>query len=100
MNPKNYIKKLIFTSGDKGIRLDVLLDKVNRERAINELLDKIREYLSYRLTRESDDYWVNLLLGTIEKDTELTALVYKLTGDGGLEFVLQPLYGFSKVQEV
>ncbi|MHA1791757.1 MAG: hypothetical protein ACTSVI_03870 [Promethearchaeota archaeon] len=31
MNPKNYIKKLIFTSGDKGIRLDVLLDKVNRE---------------------------------------------------------------------
>lgn len=76
------------------------LDKVNRERAINELLDKIREYLSYRLTHESDDYWVNLLLGTIETDTELTALVYKLTGDGGLEFVLQPLYDLSKVQEV
>jgi hypothetical protein len=74
-------------------------DKADRNKARCELLDKIKEYLSYKLTRESDSYWVNLLLGTIEKDTELTALVYELTGEGGLEFVLQPLYGFSKVQE-
>jgi len=67
-------------------------DKAGRERARSELLDKIREYLSSRLTRESDNYWVNLLLGTIERDAELTALIYELTGESGLESVLQPLY--------
>jgi hypothetical protein len=74
-------------------------DNADSERARSELLGKVREYLSYRLTLESDNYWVNLLLGTLEKDAELTALVYELTDEGGLEFVLQPLYDLSKVQE-
>jgi len=75
------------------------LDKADRKKAKSKLLGKVREYLSYRLTRESDDYWVSLLLGVIEKDAELTALIYELTGEGGLEFVLQPLYDLSTVQE-
>lgn len=71
------------------------LDKADRERARNELLGKVKEHLSYKLTRESDSYWVNLLLGAMEKDAELTALMYELTGEGGLEFVLHPLYDLS-----
>jgi len=52
----------------------------------------VTEYLRHKRTQQNDKYWADLLLGTIEKDTELTALIYELTGDGGLQAVLQPLY--------
>jgi len=72
-------------------------DKVDTRGARGKLCGKVQEYLSYRLTHESDNYWVSLLLETLEKDAELTALIYGLTGKGGLEFVLQPLYDLSRV---
>jgi hypothetical protein len=69
-------------------------------RVKNRLQSKVKEYLSYRSTRESENYWVDLLIGLAEKDAELTALIYKLTSEGGLQFVLQPLYEFAGTQEV
>jgi len=74
-------------------------DKEDTKRTRSKLQGKVSEYLSYRFTRENDNYWVNLLLGAMEKDTELTALMYELTGEIGLEFVLQPLYDFSGIKE-
>jgi len=68
--------------------------------AKSRLQGKVKEYLSHRATRESESYWADLLVGLTEKDVELTALIYKLTGEGGLQFVLQPLYEFAGSQEV
>lgn len=73
--------------------------RIELERARKELQDKVKEYLSCRQTRENDKYWVDLLLGTIEKDAELTALIYELIGNGGLESVLLPLYTFVGNEE-
>ncbi|MFQ6100726.1 MAG: ATP-binding protein [Anaerolineae bacterium] len=69
-------------------------------RAKNRLQGKVKEYLSHRSTRESESYWADLLVGLTEKDVELTALIYELTGEGGLQFVLQPLHEFAGSQEV
>lgn len=69
-------------------------------RAKNRLQGKVKEYLSHRSTRESESYWADLLIGLAEKDVVLTALIYELTGEGGLQFVLQPLYEFAGSQEV
>jgi hypothetical protein len=68
-------------------------------RAKNRLRGKVKEYLSHCSTRESENYWADLLIGLAERDTELTALVYKLTDEGGLQLVLQPLYEFAGTQE-
>ncbi len=68
--------------------------------AKSRLQGKVKEYLSHRATRESESYWADLLVGLTEKDVELTALIYELTGEGGLQFVLQPLYEFAGSQEV
>lgn len=68
--------------------------------ARNRLQGQVKEYLSHRSTRESEDYWVDLLVGLTEKDAELTTLIYELTGEGGLQYVLRPLYEFAGTQEV
>jgi hypothetical protein len=65
-------------------------------RAKNRLQGKVKEHLSHRSTRESESYWADLLVGLTEKDRELTALIYELTGEGGLQFVLQPVYDFPE----
>lgn len=73
-------------------------DRVAKEQARSKLLGKLNEYLSHKRTREGDEYWTKLLVGTVEKDTELTTLIYEMAGDGGQEFILQPLYALSGTQ--
>jgi hypothetical protein len=75
-------------------------DRARASRAKNVLQDRVKKYLSHRSTRESESYWANLLVGLAERDTELTALIYELTGEGGLQFVLQPLHKSAGAQEV
>jgi hypothetical protein len=72
---------------------------IDQEEARDELRGKVEEYLFHKVTHERGKYWVDLFLGTLERDAELTASMYELTGEGGLVFVLQPLYDLSGVQE-